>query len=64
MTVRKTAILSTAILLAGILAVLSVFQKTDDAKLDPVAVNDISQSLAEQWGNLQSGSLSSWSRTI
>lgn len=57
MTVKKTAILSTAILLAGILAVLSVFQKADDAKLDPVTVNDISQSIAEQWGNLKSGSL-------
>ena len=57
MTVRKTAVLSVAILLTGIFAVIFVFQGTDDARLDPVAVNDIAQSLAEQWDGLKSGSL-------
>lgn len=57
MTVKKTAILSVLVLLAGIFAVLFNFQKTDSVKLDPVAVNDITQSLAEQWNTLKNDSL-------
>lgn len=57
MTVKKTAILSVLVLLAGIFAVLFNFQKTDSVKLDPVAVNDITQSIAEQWNTLKNDSL-------
>lgn len=57
MTIKRTAILSVLILLAGIFAVLFNVQKTDSVKLDPVAVNDITQSLAEQWNTLKNDSL-------
>ncbi len=59
MTVKKAAALAIAVLLAALFAIVYVFREnaTASAKLDPVAVNDIAQSLAEQWGSLKSGSL-------
>ncbi len=57
MTVRKAAALAVAVLLVCMAAVLSVFRGTGGTKLDPAAVNDIAQSLAEQWDTLKSGSL-------
>lgn len=57
MTVKKAAALAIAVLLAGLSAIVCIFRGSASAKLDPVAVNDIAQSLAEQWGSLKSGSL-------
>lgn len=57
MTLKKTAALAIAVLLIALGAVLFVFRKSDDAKLSTVAVNDIAQSLAEQWDSLKSGNL-------
>lgn len=50
MTVKKAAALAIAVLLAALFAIVYVFREnaTASAKLDPVAVNDIAQSLAEQ----------------
>lgn len=57
MTLKKAAALAIAVLLLGLGAVLFVFRKSDEAKLNPVDVNDIAQSLAEQWSFLKSGNL-------
>lgn len=59
MTVKKAAALAIAVLLAGFFAIACIFRGSGStsAKLDPVAVNDIAQSLAEQWGSLKNGSL-------
>lgn len=52
MTLKKATALAIVVLLLGLGAVLFVFRKTDATKLDPVEVNDIAQSLAEQWDSL------------
>ena len=57
MTLKKTTALAIAVLLLGLGAVLFVFRRSDDAKLSPVDVNDIAQSVAEQWSFLKSGNL-------
>jgi signal transduction histidine kinase len=57
MTLKKAAALALAVLVLGLGAVLFVFHKTDDIKLNPVDVNDIAQSLAEQWSSLDGENL-------
>lgn len=57
MTVKKAAVLAVALLLAGLVAIVCIFRDSDSAKIDPIAVNDIAKSLAEQWDSLKSGSL-------
>jgi signal transduction histidine kinase len=55
MTVKKAAALAVAILLVGLAAIVYIFRDSDSVRIDPVAVNDIAQSLAEQWDSLKSG---------
>jgi Signal transduction histidine kinase len=57
MTIKSVTILAVAVLLAGVLAVLCAFGSVKEEKLDPVAVNDIAQSLAEQWNGLNKNDL-------
>lgn len=57
MTVRKTAVLAVTVLLLCLGTVLFVFRKSDEVRLSPVVVNDIAQSLAEQWDSLKNGNL-------
>lgn len=57
MTVKKAAVLAVALLLAGLVAIVCIFRDSDSAKIDPIAVNDIAKSLAEQWDSLKSGGL-------
>lgn len=57
MTIKKIAVTASAILVIGIIVVVCIFRETNDAKIDPVAANDIAQSLAEQWDSVKSGKL-------
>lgn len=57
MTVKKITVFAVAILLAGLMALAFVFRSRNETKIDIVAVNDITQSLAEKWDSLGSGRL-------
>ncbi len=57
MNIRKVAMIAAAVLLAG-LGMIFYFSRTEvQAGLDGVAVNDIAQSLAEQWPDLVQSAL-------
>ncbi|WP_058302924.1 HAMP domain-containing sensor histidine kinase [Gorillibacterium timonense] len=54
MRIRKGSIWAVAILIMGIGVILFAFRGSDEEGIDLVAVNDITQSLVEQWGRFDS----------
>lgn len=57
MTLKRITVLAVSVLLIGIAVVLNAFRYTDETKADAAAVNDIAQSLAENWDSLDAGHL-------
>lgn len=57
MTIRKITILAATVLLAAFIAVVCAFHSENEKKLDPVAVNDIAQTLAEKWASFTKSGL-------
>ncbi|MFD1174844.1 ATP-binding protein [Paenibacillus puldeungensis] len=57
MRIKKVTILGLAILFMGISVILLMFRSLHDEGIDVVAVNDITQSLAEHWGSLDPAEL-------
>ncbi|MDF2567707.1 MAG: hypothetical protein K0R90_1163 [Oscillospiraceae bacterium] len=57
MNIKRVTILAIIILLVGISVIFYIFRYTYKVSIDTVAVNDIAQSLAEQWGNLDKSNL-------
>ncbi len=55
MNIKRLTFLAIVIFLTGIGAILYLFRSTEDIRIDTVEVNDISQSLAKQWGSLDKG---------
>lgn len=58
MTVKKITIMAVAVLLVSLCAVLFALQDIKETKVDAVAVNDISESLAESWQSVENNELS------
>ncbi|OZV13970.1 hypothetical protein CIW83_00615 [Tissierella sp. P1] len=52
MNIKKLTALAITIFLIGMSIILYVFNNTEDIRIDTVVVNDITQSLAKQWDNL------------
>lgn len=52
MNIKRVTILAVTVLLVGISVIFYFFRSTNINAIDPVAVNDIAQTLAEQWGNM------------
>lgn len=57
MNIKRLTALSIIIFLIGISTILYPIFKGEDIKIDTVAVNDITQSLAKQWNNLDTSDL-------
>lgn len=57
MNIKKVTILAVTILIISISIFLSVFRNVNKVSIDTVAVNDITQSLAENWGSLKNAEL-------
>lgn len=57
MNVKKIAVIVTIILLLAFIVIFYLFHSVSASKLDPVAVNDIVQSVSEQWGGLDPSEL-------
>lgn len=57
MNIKKIICFILIILLINISAVVFIFQRTYEFSIDTVAVNDITQTLAEQWNSLKSEGL-------
>lgn len=52
MNIKKLTALAITIFLIGMSIILYLFNNTEDIRIDTVVVNDITQSLAKQWDNL------------
>ncbi|OKP82224.1 HAMP domain-containing sensor histidine kinase [Paenibacillus sp. P32E] len=59
MSIKKVTFLAVAILFMGIGVILFIFRSLNEAGIDVVAVNDITQSLAEHWGSQEQSELPS-----
>lgn len=59
MSIKKVTFLAVAILFIGISVILFIFRSLNEAGIDVVAVNDITQSLAEHWGSQEQSELPS-----
>lgn len=58
MTIKRLTILVVILLLSCIAVVLFTFQYADQAKIDSIAVNDVTQSLAENWDKFEKSEMS------
>ncbi|MGN7764156.1 ATP-binding protein [Paenibacillus sp. 22594] len=59
MSIKKVTVLAVAILFIGISVIFFIFRSLNEAGIDVVAVNDITQSLAEHWGSQEQSELPS-----
>ncbi|WP_438447062.1 ATP-binding protein [Gorillibacterium sp. sgz5001074] len=57
MRIRKGSIWAVAILIMGMGVILIMFRSSDEEGIDLVAVNDITESLVEQWGRIDPAEL-------
>ena len=57
MNIKRITIIFTIIFLLALLSIFYLFRSAGESKLDPVTVNDIVQSVSEQWGKLDTSKL-------
>ncbi|MDP4114129.1 MAG: sensor histidine kinase, partial [Bacillota bacterium] len=57
MNIKRITIIVTILLLIALFSIFYLFRSANESKLDPVAVNDIVQSVNEQWGKLDASKL-------
>lgn len=57
MNIKKITTIIIVVLILAIFSIFYLFRSTSEVKLDPVAVNDIVQSISEEWGKLNTSKL-------
>jgi len=57
MNIKRITIIVTIILLFALFSIFYLFRNASESKLDPVEVNDIVESVSEQWGKLDASKL-------